>query len=54
MIRSIKDIVDFLREQANARAPENDERGCILAAVDCLKQELEQVGDWTPEQVAKL
>ena len=43
MIKSINEILQFLQEQADLRAPENDEAGCILNARATLIDDLREL-----------
>lgn len=43
MIRSIEEIVAFLREQARLRAEENDEAGILLKAAQAIEQGVAQL-----------
>jgi hypothetical protein len=42
-IKSIEEIVEFLREQARLRAPENDEGGILLQYADCIQHDVVQL-----------
>jgi hypothetical protein len=44
-IKSIQEILDFLTQQANLRAPENDDPGILLSAKEFIIEELNFLDD---------
>ena len=42
-IKSIEEIVAFLREQADLRAPENDEGGILQSAAEGIEEDVREL-----------